>query len=197
MPKKKSVKLVAGNFRDEADRVEAFAAAICAANLSKEQISWGYEYAAIRLYRAFEIMMLEVLIGAINNDASTVATHVSISFPKHMSDDVCEFLITGGGYFDFKGRSHLIKECKRFLPETHYLVSVLKDTKYKEALERLSALRNFAAHNSWKSKVAAKEAVGVSRLASTGAWLKKGNRLHVLSGRLKALATDLETQAPY
>lgn len=197
MPKKKSVKLVAARFMTDADALLAYEQVIAEASLGDEHLSWSYDYAVIRLYRSFEGLLLGSLSGAINNDTRTVAKHTGISFPAHMSDDACDFLVTNGGYFDFRSRSSLIKELKRFLPGNHYLVKTVKDSQYKDALERLSALRNFAAHNSRQAKTSAKKALGVQRLRSSGAWLKKQNRFGQLVQKLKAMATTLEREAPY
>ena len=62
---------------------------------------------------------------------------------------------------------------------------------------KLSALRNFAAHESAKSKRAALAAIGGERIESSGAWLKRENRFQSIVDHLKALATDFEHAAPY
>jgi hypothetical protein len=99
----------------------------------------------------------------------TLSNQIGISFPKHLTDDVCEFLITGNGYFDFKGRDGLIKTLKQFVSEDHYLLVAVKKTAYRDALNRLSTLRNFAAHESAPSKKAALTALGCKNLSSSGA----------------------------
>jgi hypothetical protein len=149
------------------------------------------------LYREFESLMLDCLIGAINNDSTTVSSTTGIEFPKHMTDEVCEYLITGTGYFDFKGRDGLIKTLKKFVPATHYLVGEVKRLKYKDALERLSALRNYAAHESAVSKRTAASAVGAQRMSSSGAWLKVQGRITTIIDKLKELAEEIEAAAPY
>jgi hypothetical protein len=90
------------------------------------------------------------LIGAINNNTVTLATKTGFGFPKHLTDEVCEFLIVGNGYFEFKGRSGLISKLKEYVPDDHYLVKIAKKPKYKDTLDQLYSLRNFAAHESKK-----------------------------------------------
>ena len=141
--------------------------------------------------------MLSALVGAINNDTKTLEDRTGVAFPKHLTDEVCEFLITGAGYFDFKGRSGLIKTVKSFVPEGHYLLEAVKKPEYREALDRLSALRNFAAHESSPSKRAALEAIGGEKISSSGAWLKRQDRFEYLASRLKGLASEVEDAAPY
>ena len=53
-----------------------------------EHISWLYSYAIIRLYREFESLVLDALVGAINNDTTTVSTTTGVKFPKHLSTEV-------------------------------------------------------------------------------------------------------------
>ena len=196
MGRKKSIKKVAQDFQTDAEDVVAFAVASRTC-LSDQHITWAYEYAIIRLYRDFEDLMLNALKGAINNDTSTLTSTVNIEFPKSLTDALCEYIITGGGYFDFRGRDGLIKTLKKFVPASHYLVVTVKKTRYTNALEQLSALRNYAAHDSEVSKNNAKKAVGQARIGPAGAWLKSDDRLEAIADRLKELANEIEGLAPY
>ncbi len=196
MPRKKSVKHCAQAFRAAADEITEFLTTVSNGQ-TDQNVTWLYNYGIIRLYREFESMVLAALVGAINNDTATVSGRTGIDFPKHLTDEVCEFLITGSGYFDFKGRPGLIRILKNFVPEDHYLVTAIKRPTYTDALEKLSALRNFAAHQSGPSKRAALKAIGGERIESSGAWLKRGGRFDAIAARLKALATEIENDAPY
>ena len=196
MPRKKSVKKSATDFEGEADAVAAFVAS-ANRNLTQQHVSWAYEYAVLRLYREFEALMLDALVGAVNNDSATLSSRTGVAFPKHLSGEVCEFLISVNGYFDFKGRDGLIKTLKEYLPADHYLVIAVKKDKYRDALEQLSALRNLAAHNSDVAKTRAKEAIKQDRMPEAGAWLKKQGRLRGIIVKLKALASEIKAAAPY
>ena len=196
MPRKKSVKHSAQDFRIAADEITTFLTSVSNGQTA-EHISWLHNYAIIRLYREFESLVLDALVGAINNDTATVSSTTGVEFPTHLSAEVCEFLITGTGYFDFKGRAGLIKTLKDFVPDAHYLVTTIKQPTYKDALEQLSALRNYAAHESDQSKRSALKAIGGKRIASSGAWLKRESRFQTIANRLKALATAIENAAPY
>lgn len=196
MPRKKSVKKSTRDFNAEVDKIEAFLAVVSAGQ-SDEFVTWLHNYAIIRLYKGFEALMLDVLVGAVNNDTATLEATTAVKFPRHLTDEVCEFLITGTGYFDFKGRTGLIKTIKTFVPDSHYLVTTVKRSAYKTALDQLAALRNFAAHESATSKRAALHAIGGSNLSSSGAWLKRQGRFNAIAAQLKALATELNSLAPY
>jgi hypothetical protein len=195
MARKKSIKASAKGFKDRADDAVAFLAATD--NLGDEHISWCHDYAVIRLYRAFEDLVLECLVGALNNDTATISQRTGYNFPQHLTDEICEYLVVGTGYFDFRGRDGLISELKNFLPDQHYVVDSIKKQKYKAAIEQLCALRNLAAHNSDKAKRAALSALGQERLSSPGAWLKRQGRFGEIVNKLKELADEIHAAAPY
>ena len=196
MPKKKSIRKSADKFKQEIDEVLTFLEATSKGQ-TKRHVSWLYDYGIIRLYGAFEEFMLECLIGAINNDTSVLSERTGYKFPKHLTDEVCRYLIIGDGYFDFHGRDGLIKTLKKYVPSSHYLVKKIKDDKYKDTLNQLSALRNFAAHRSEKSKNAALKAIGGKRISTSGAWLKGNNRFSSIAKKLKELADEIGDSAPY
>ncbi len=196
MPRKKSIKNATIKFNAEVEKILYFLNT-AKLNQSEEHITWLYNYAIIRLYKEFEGLMLVALVAAVNNDTSTLAATTDVCFPKHLTDEVCEFLITGTGYFDFKGRSGLIKTLKSFVPDTHYLITTVKKQNYTETLNQLSALRNFAAHESQASKRAALDSISATNLSSSGAWLKKKNRFDSIAHKLKILSSELHNLAPY
>lgn len=95
------------------------------------------------------------------------------------------------------GRDGLIKTLKKFVPVGHYMMTVVKKQKYKNMMEQLAALRNYAAHESAVSKRTAATAVGAQRTPASGAWLKVQGRVTSIIDKLKELADDLEASAPY
>jgi len=197
MPRKKSVRSAAEKFIERSDALSDYYANAVAAKLSDQEATWAVEAAIIKLSVYFEHLMLEALVGAINNDTTTVSSSVGIPFPKHLTDEICEYLVTGGGYFDFRGRDGLIKLLRRFVPEDHYLLQAVSRQKYRIALERVVALRNLAAHESRKGKAAARIAVN-GNVASAGAWLKRAaTRFNDINARLKELAEEIRDAAPY
>lgn len=192
------MKLAAQTFRANVDEIVAFTArSTGSANLSDEDQSWCFDLAIIRLYREFEDLMLSCLVALINNDTTTFSQQKNRSFPKHMNVEVCEYLICGDGYFDFAGRDGLIKTIKKIVPATHWLPTIVGDPKYTDALKKLSALRNFAAHDSSVSKKRALDAINQKRIHSSGAWLKKLNRFTAICDSLKHMAQRIEAAARY
>jgi hypothetical protein len=196
MPRKKSIRGAAVRFIHLVDTLETYYEGVLASDLSAKAVTWACEAAVIKLHVYFEHLMLDTLVGAINNDTSTLSESTGIDFPRHLTDEVCEYIVTGGRYFDFRGRDGLIKLLRQYVPEDHYVVDIVKRQKYRVTLERLVALRNLGAHESRVGKKNAKEAVD-SSLGSAGVWLKRDNRFIDLTERLKEFAEELRQAAPY
>ena len=189
MPKKLSIRRKVSEFCTSCDDIVTFTERLCP-HAGDRYTSWIHEYAIVRLYRSFEDLMVSVLVGCLNQDSQTLSDRTGIKFPKHLNVAVCRYLVTGGGYFDFRGRDGLIKELSQFLGRKHNIVLVVKHTKYKTTLEALCTLRNFAAHGSQQAKKAAKDATRTN-MSSAGAWLKRQNRLREIVTGLKALAEEI------
>lgn len=195
--RKKSGKKASEAFKERVQKIEQFFDRENLSSFSDAHVTWAHDYAIIRLYREFEEMIFNCLVAAINSDTQQLSQTTGIDFPRHLTDEVCAFIIVGGGYFDFQGRDGLIKTLRNYLPADHYLVEIVKKADYKETLDKLSALRNFATHNSKQSKKRALVAIGGQRLASSGSWLKKQNRFGGILGSLRTLADEVHEQAPY
>ncbi len=201
--KKKSIKLAAENFVENTDEIRKFTKR-AEAHLTREDQYWCYDLAIIRLYREFEDFMLNCLIALINSDPTAFKEELKErDFPDHMNVAVCEYLICGDTYFDFKGRSGLIEEIKTFVDKEHWLPKIVGHEDYKDALDRMCALRNFATHNSIVSKRRALKAITpekeISRkkMLSSGAWLSSQGRFNKICKELKGLAEEIKAEAPY
>lgn len=197
MSRKKSGKKAAQKFKDTLARIETFTHEIDNSNLGDQAMSWAYEAALIKTAVAFEHLMLDCIVTAINNDTATISARTGIVFPRHLTDEVCEYLVTGGGFFDFKGRDGLIKTIKGYVPDSHWLLEGVKQAQHKDSLDRMIALRNFAAHESPASKRKALDSIGQQRVGSAGSWIKCQGRFSDMTRALTDLANDIETRAPY
>ncbi len=195
--RKKSIRRAAGDFAANVDDIISFTTRCAGPQLTDQDQSWCFDLAIIRLYREFEDLMLSCLVALINADATTFSQLKGRKFPSHMNVEVCEYLICGDGYFDFSGRDGLIGTIKRYVPSAHWLPTAVKKQKYKDALETMCALRNFAAHDSSVSKTRALSAIDQKRMSSSGAWLKKQRRFEKICTRLKELANEITAAAPY
>ena len=196
MARKKSIKLSAQQFRLFCDDLLEYLTE-AEEKLGEKHTSWSYDYGIIKLYSKFENLVLECLIGAVNNNTAVLSQTTGYEFPLHLTDEVCRYLVVGNEYFDFKGRDGLIKTLRMYIPPNHYLVKIMKKEKYRDTLETLSALRNFAAHGSDVAKRSALKAITQHRLESSGTWLKRQDRFLHMVNILKDLASDIEHEAPY
>ncbi|MFF7925535.1 hypothetical protein ACFZDP_31060 [Streptomyces mirabilis] len=197
MARKKSGKLAAETFNASSQRIWDFVLEAEGAKLSDQAMTWIYEAALIKTAVAFEKLMLDCIVTAVNNDTSTISGNTGIEFPKHLTDEVCEYLVTGGSFFDFKGRDGLLRTIAKFVPKSHYLYQVIKDPKHRDPLNLLVALRNFAAHESPVSKSSALRETGNQRMGSAGSWVKRQRRFEFLLVNLEKVANDIAAEAPF
>lgn len=196
MPRKKSVQGAASRFAEQVQSLEQYYKDVLASDLGAQAKTWACEAAILKLAVYFEHLMLRALVGAINNDTATLSAKAGIEFPRHLTDEVCEYIVTGGRYFDFRGRDGLIRLLKRFVPKDHYLVTIVSQPRYQVTLDRMIALRNLAAHESTAGRKAARQEVH-PKIVVAGVWLKRKNRFLDLTERLLDLADELGIAAPY
>ncbi|MDX3835860.1 hypothetical protein [Streptomyces europaeiscabiei] len=217
MGRKKSGKYAATKFKETTQRIRDYVDEVDQAGLSDQAITWAYEAGLMKTNVAFEHLMEECLIVALNNDSKPFSDATSITFPKHMTEKVCQYLVTGGKFFDYSGRGGLLGDIGKFTggkAAKHYLYVAVQNTKYHHALELLIALRNYAAHESPQSKQTLRKAIVAHRLGITsvpdkkqlaganaptaaGAWLKTQGRFAYILDRLDALADEIHQGAPY
>jgi len=197
--RKASAKLAARTFIEKLDRLDEYAREIEASGLSKQAQTWAYEAALIKTYVALEELMLRCLVASVNNDTATISAVSGIQFPKHLTDAVCEYLIVGDRYFDFKGYSGLVDLLKKYVPKDHWLYLTVKNTGVRKVLDQLVPLQNFAAHEGKQSKDKARKAVDQQQIGSAGAWIKSsgGRRFTAMTRDLRKLGHAIEMEALY
>lgn len=184
---------VVAEFKDDVENLKKYLCE-CKLNGTEPFVSNCYEYGIIKLYKSFEVFLYKTIITCINHDSSKVCAHYKVQFGKHISDSMCNFILTKGGYFDFKGWSKLIEICTQHIGDTYGVVDILKKGKngqYKKAIEELIAFRNYAAHSSEQSKESVKRVLGRKRIPQMGNYLKEGNRLENIADILCSLADEL------
>jgi mRNA-degrading endonuclease YafQ of YafQ-DinJ toxin-antitoxin module len=195
VPKKKRVEDAVDRFEWQLAHANWAARDFTASLKGYRSCSVAYDAIVIQLYRAFEEFMLDLLVTAINQDTSVVSATIGRKLPKHLTAEVCEYLVVGNGYWDFKGRDGLIKSLKRFLPADHFVVEAVSNDAYRATIEQLVALRNFAAHSGPKARERAMKAIGAQRVYSAGAWLKGGARFQKWFDDLLMLSDEVIVRA--
>ena len=184
---------VCDKFNEELDRINGYVDR-CKVVFKEEDLylTYCYENAILMVYKEFEIFIERLLISCLNHDHSCFEEKYGIRLGKHINDDVCEFLITKGGFFDFRGYSGLIKTLGDALGSHHRLIALLKENNYKTYIEQLCAIRNYAAHNSKQSKQSAKKAFDLQSISSAGSCLKQHNRFTTILTKLKELCNQVK-----
>ena len=158
----------------------------------KDYLYYSYENAVILLYKSLEKFILRTMISCLNHDHSHFEAKYGIKLGNHINDDVCEFLITKGGYFDFKRKSGLNKVLNAAIGANHNIGKVIKQTKYGPTIDQLCTARNYAAHNSVQSKREVMEVYKLERISSPGKFLSQKNRLQKLINGLKDLSDEVK-----
>ena len=161
-------------------------------NEDKQYLSFSYENAIIMTYRSFEHFILRIMISCLNHDHSHFEENYGIKLGRHINDDVCEFLITKGGYFDFKGNGDLKKMLNKTIGQKHPIVKVFGNGTYSKTIQKLYVLRNYAAHNSPQAKKAVLNEFNLKRAKSAGSILKQQGRFQSIISELEQLAIDIK-----
>lgn len=155
-------------------------------------LSYSYENAILMIYKSFEEFIIRIMVSCLNHDHSAFEEKHGIALGRHINDDVCEFLITKGGYFDFRGYSGLLDMLKGTIGNDHTFVSTIKKERYKTCINKMCAARNYAAHNSKQSKNAVKKVFNAQSISSAGSFLKSARRMADIIESLKALADEVK-----
>jgi len=184
---------VCDRFTGDLDRISGYIDR-CNAVFKEEDLylTYSYENAILMVYKSFEIFIERLLISCLNHDHSCFEEKYGIALGKHINDDVCEFLITKGGFFDFRGYSGLIKTLGDILGNNHRLIALFKGNDHKIYIEQLCAIRNYAAHNSKQSKQSAKKAFELLSISSAGSCLKQQGRFLTILTKLKELSDEVK-----
>ena len=161
-------------------------------NEEKQYLSFCYENAIIMVYRSFEHFLLRIMVSCLNHDHSHFEESYGIKLGRHINDDVCEFLITKGGYFDFKGNGDLKKTLNKSIGQKHPVVKVFGNGTYSKTIQKLYVLRNYAAHNSPQAKKAVLNEFNLQRVKSAGSLLKQQGRFQNIINELTQLANDIK-----
>lgn len=156
-----------------------------------------YDYAIIKVYKDFEELLLNTIVGLINQEAPYISTERGLHGKKSLTKQKAEQLFIGNTYFSFKGSKGLLKDIKTFFPTSHWFVILLSDTKYNKTFSLLIPLRNFAAHSSKVAKQRAIKAVGMQQLGYSGSWLKVNNRFGNIIEDLREIALKIEENVKF
>ncbi|WP_129782897.1 hypothetical protein [Promicromonospora panici] len=181
-------------FEGEIERIEEYARELQGSESSDQAITWGHELAIIKCAVVLEKLTLRLIVAAINLDSRHLSDKLDVKFPKHISVEVALYLVTGGRYFDYKGGFGGLKgKIQDYVGKKHWLYESLASLDHK-VMDQLIYLRNWAAHESPQSKVAALKALDRKAGGSAGAHLKSQGRMFGYTAELRKLPTEIRAR---
>lgn len=149
--KKASPKVSLKNLLDWLDTYQAMFDTIVALpkeTFSKEQKVELVEALAMKVCAIWSICAEDLLIDCLNKNSEQYADFMGVSrMPKHIPRTLCEFMINGIGFFDFKNVDDLKKKAKDILIDQNNPFKDITPADRKK-IDELFTMRNYVAHYS-------------------------------------------------
>jgi len=109
------------------------------------------ESVLLRICAYWESFVDEHLVDCVNIDSTRLSHHFGVDLPKHPSKALCQALIFGDGYRDFKSIGDLKGFSKKILADSHNPFLLIAPATAK-LLDEVYTIRNYLAHHSFKAK---------------------------------------------
>ena len=106
---------------------------------------------ALKIYTQWSILCEELLVDALNHDASEYGKYMNLRVPKHNSRDTCASMIAGLNYFDFRNTGELKNIADNILVPEYNLFSVIT-RQMQTRIDEFILIRNYLAHDSNKAQ---------------------------------------------
>jgi len=138
------------NLDDALVRYKAFMTKIVAAQRVINTVSEKRDIAEsvlLRLLANWEAFVDEQLVDCINLDTSKLSHFLGVSVPAHLSKNMCEAILFGGGYRDFSSYGDLKGFSKKILPDTSNPFIHVHSSR-TSAIDEMYKIRNYLAHYS-------------------------------------------------
>jgi hypothetical protein len=154
------------------------------------------ESVLLRLCAHWERFVDEHLVDCVNCDHSKLNDYLGVTIPRHPSRSLCQAVLFGGGYKDFKNFGDLKGFTKKVLPDESnpfLVISVAHGTKIDEVFK----IRNYLAHYSAAARRALdrmyEQSYGIQRFQEPGRFLlaNGGRRLWAYFDAFTSVSTDM------
>ena len=109
------------------------------------------ESVILRLCANWEYFVDEHLIDCVNCDHSLLSDFFGVAIPKHPSKDLCQALLFGDTFRDFRSYGDLKGFTKKILPEGSNLFLSIKGSRTKK-IDEVYKIRNYLSHYSSKAR---------------------------------------------
>jgi hypothetical protein len=110
------------------------------------------ESLVIRLCALWEAFIEGEMIDCLNIDCSKYKEELQLELPEHPTKDVCEAILVGAGYLDFKNVGDIKGFAKNVLPDDVNPFRLIKENPTGKRIDELYIMRNYLSHYSKKSR---------------------------------------------
>ena len=155
------------------------------------------ESVLLRLCAHWERFVDEHLVDCVNCDHSSLNEFLGVSIPRHPSRNVCQAVLFGGSYKDFKSFGDLKGFSKKVLPdESNPFLAV--GASHATKLDEVFKIRNYLAHYSAAARRALdrmyEQSYNMARFEEPGRFLlaHNGRRLWAYFGAFSGASADMK-----
>lgn len=110
------------------------------------------ESLVIRLCAIWEAFIEGEMIDCLNIDCSKYAEELQLQLPKHPTKDLCEAILVGAGYLDFKNVDDIKGFARKVVPDDINPFRLIKNNPTGKRINELYVMRNYLSHYSRKSR---------------------------------------------
>jgi hypothetical protein len=141
------------------------------------------ESSIIRICALWEAFVEDELIDCLNLDSSKFSEYLKLDLPKHLSRSLCEAILIGSRYLDFKSVGDIKGFANKVLPDDVNPFRLIKTNPTAKRIDEVYVMRNYLSHYSSKAKRALrqmyKKSYNLERFREPGDFLLSyaGNRL--------------------
>ena len=114
------------------------------------------ESSVIRICALWEAFVEEELIDCLNIDSTRFSEYLGLGLPKNLSRNLCEAILIGHRYLDFKSVGDIKGLAKKLLPDHANPFQLIKSSTAKR-IDEAYLMRNYLSHYSSKSKRALRQ----------------------------------------
>lgn len=110
------------------------------------------ESLVVRICAIWESFVEDEMIDCLNIDCSKCKEELQLKLPKHMSKDLCEAILVGTGYMNFRNVDDIRRLAKQTLPDNVNPFKLIRANPTAKRINEFYTMRNYLSHYSSKSR---------------------------------------------
>ena len=110
------------------------------------------ESLVVRICAIWEAFVEEEMIDCLNIDCNQCKEELQLRLPKHMTKDLCEAILVGSGYLNFRHVDDIKKLAKQMLPDGVNPFKLIRANPTAKRINEFYTMRNYLSHYSGKSR---------------------------------------------